>query len=46
MESRCYHGKEGRTRVKVLRPAARDWYAVAALALLGAALIALRTGAL
>jgi len=46
MESRCYHGKEGRTRVKVLRPAARDWYAVAARARRGAALVALRTGAL
>ena len=29
MESRCYHGGEGRTRMKVLRFAARDWAALA-----------------
>ena len=29
MESRCYHGGEGRTRMKVLRFAARDWVALA-----------------
>ena len=29
MESRCYHGGEGRTRMKVLRFAARDWIALA-----------------
>ena len=46
MESRCYHGKEGRTRVKVLRPEPRDWYAVGALALLFAALVTLRLGGL
>ena len=28
MESRCYHGGEGRTRMKVLRFAARDWIAL------------------
>lgn len=42
MESRCYHGKEGRTRVKTLVPAPRDWFAAAALAVLTCALIALR----
>ena len=36
MESRCYHGGEGRTRMKVLRFAARDWAALA----LGAAFLA------
>ncbi len=29
MESRCYHGGEGRTRMKVLRFAVRDWIALA-----------------
>ncbi|MDY0340640.1 MAG: energy-coupling factor transporter transmembrane component T [Coriobacteriia bacterium] len=42
MESRCYHGKEGRTRVKILTPGTADWTAAAALGLLTAALIALR----
>ena len=28
MESRCYHGDEGRTRMKVLRMAGRDWAAL------------------
>jgi energy-coupling factor transport system permease protein len=36
MESRCYHGGEGRTRMKVLKLAARDFVAF----LLGAATIA------
>ena len=35
MESRCYHGGEGRTRMKVLKMATRDYSAL----LLGAALI-------
>ncbi|KUK48478.1 MAG: Energy-coupling factor transporter transmembrane protein EcfT [Actinobacteria bacterium 66_15] len=43
MESRCYHGKEGRTRVKTLQPAWRDWVAVAALTVLTCALVVLRT---
>ena len=43
MESRCYHGKEGRTRVKTLQPARRDWAAVAALTVLTCALVVLRT---
>jgi len=29
MESRCYHGGEGRTRMKILRFAAHDWIALA-----------------
>lgn len=29
MESRCYHGGEGRTRMKVLRMEARDWWTLA-----------------
>jgi len=36
MESRCYHGGEGRTRMKVLKAAARDYLAL----LFGAAIIA------
>ena len=35
MESRCYHGGEGRTRMKVLKMARRDYFAL----LLGAVLI-------
>lgn len=37
MESRCYHGGEGRTRMKQLRLERRDWAALA----LGAAFLAL-----
>ncbi len=37
MESRCYHGGEGRTRMKQLRMAGRDWLALFS----GAALLAL-----
>ena len=36
MESRCYHGGEGRTRMKTLRVASRDWIAL----LLGALFLA------
>ncbi len=36
MESRCYHGGEGRTRMKTLRFASRDWIAL----LLGALFLA------
>ena len=36
MESRCYHGGEGRTRMKQLRMQRRDWLAL----LLGAAVLA------
>lgn len=42
MESRCYHGKEGRTRVKVLTPGMSDWVAAGLLALLTGLLVALR----
>ena len=42
MESRCYHGGEGRTKMKVLKMARRDWIALACGALLLAALILLR----
>ena len=42
MESRCYHGGEGRTRMKQLRMAKRDWIALAlGFAVLGG-MIALR----
>ncbi len=34
MEARCYHGGEGRTRLRVLRCEKRDYYACAAVALL------------
>ena len=37
MESRCYHGGEGRTKMKVLKMARRDWIAL----LVGAVLLAL-----
>ena len=36
MESRCYHGGEGRTRMKQLSMQKRDWIAL----LLGAAFLA------
>ncbi len=41
MECRCYQGGEGRTRLKQLHTAPRDWGALALFALLGAALIGL-----
>ena len=37
MESRCYHGGEGRTKMKVLKMARRDWAALG----IGAVLLAL-----
>jgi energy-coupling factor transport system permease protein len=37
MESRCYHGGEGRTKMKVLKMAGRDWIALGC----GAALLVL-----
>ena len=40
MESRCYHGGEGRTRMKQLSMQRRDWIALA----LGAAFLALMIG--
>jgi energy-coupling factor transport system permease protein len=42
MESRCYHGREGRTRVRELRVHLRDWAAAGALSVLVASLIAIR----
>ena len=42
MESRCYHGGEGRTRMKMLRFAARDWIALALGVLFLAGMIALK----
>lgn len=43
MECRCYHGGEGRTRMKQLHMYARDWMALALSVLVFAAVIALRT---
>ena len=34
MESRCYHGGEGRTRLRVLKTAKNDWIALAGVLLL------------
>ena len=34
MESRCYHGGEGRTRLRVLKINRNDWLACGAVALL------------
>ena len=42
MESRCYHGGEGRTRMKQMRMQRRAWIALALGALLLAAVIVLR----
>ena len=42
MESRCYHGGEGRTRMKQLKMASRDWIALALGVLLLAAVIVLK----
>ena len=42
MESRCYHGGEGRTRMKVLHFAARDWIALVLGVLFLAALIVMK----
>ncbi len=42
MESRCYHGGEGRTRMKQLRMERRDWIALLLGAVLLAAVILLR----
>ncbi len=39
MESRCYHGGEGRTRLRVLRLTRNDWIACGAVALLLALII-------
>ena len=42
MESRCYHGGEGRTRMKQLKMETRDWAALALGVLLLAAVIVLK----
>jgi len=42
MESRCYHGGEGRSKMKVLRMVRRDWLALLCGALLLAVMILLR----
>ena len=42
MESRCYHGGEGRTKMKVLKMAKRDWLALLVGAVLLAVMILLR----
>ena len=42
MESRCYHGGEGRTKLKVLKMQGRDWAALAVGAILTAVIIVLR----
>ncbi len=42
MESRCYHGGEGRTKMKVLKMAGRDWIALGIGAVLLALVILLR----
>ena len=39
MECRCYHGGEGRTRLKVMRLEGRDYVAVAVIILLTAGII-------
>jgi len=41
MESRCYHGGEGRTRMKTLKTASRDWLALSFGAIILAAVILL-----
>lgn len=39
MESRCYHGGEGRTKMKILRLAGRDWASVAITGAVSALLV-------
>lgn len=39
MESRCYHGGEGRTRFRVLKVTRQDWIAIGTMALLIALII-------
>ena len=41
MECRCYQGGEGRTRMKQLRTAPRDWMALAVYLLVGAGIVAI-----
>lgn len=42
MESRCYHGGEGRTRMKQLKMELRDWIAIALGVLFAAVMIIMR----
>lgn len=42
MESRCYHGGEGRTRMKILKTARRDYAAMACGVVVFAAVVVLR----
>lgn len=42
MEARCYHGREGRTRVRELKIGVRDWIATGLATALVTALVALR----
>lgn len=42
MECRCYHGGEGRTRMRILKFAANDWLALLLVAALLAAVIVLK----
>jgi energy-coupling factor transport system permease protein len=42
MESRCYHGGEGRTKLKVLKAAGRDYLALLCGAVVFAAVVLLR----
>ena len=44
MEARCYHGGEGRTRMKPLKMRGRDWAAMAVVIAVFAVLITLRAG--
>ncbi len=39
MESRCYHGGEGRTRLRVLKTTRNDWIALGIVMLLLAFII-------
>ena len=39
MECRCYQGGEGRTRMKQLRTAPRDWVALAVYLLVGVGVV-------
>ncbi len=41
MECRCYQGGEGRTRMKQLHTAARDWMALAVYLLVGVGVVLL-----
>ncbi len=43
MECRCYHGGEGRTRLRIMQSGARDYIALALMLLLFAAVILLNT---